>query len=130
MSAIVSDNTYTFISLQGATQRLGQRLEEITRDGVDGHAYRKQGKRGMPFQMIGVMDCDTLSGATTTYNALKGIEGSIVSVIDDVGDSLSGVALLSVEKQSIRKVLSGVGGVSSLHGAMLYVRLTLQSAVP
>jgi hypothetical protein len=57
-SLVVNATTFNWITLRGEVEPLGMVLEDVTRPGVNGHAYRQVGQRGQAF--------DDASGSPTT----------------------------------------------------------------
>lgn len=120
--------TYSFITLKGEVQPIGLMLEDITRPGVNGHAFREQALHAVPFDLLGVRDVNDLNAVATTMSAMiTAYQGKIVTVVDDMGTSHANLVCLRVERVSAQKLLAAVGGVSSGKGALLVVRFTLQS---
>jgi len=91
----------------------GEQLEDITRANVDGISYRKLGKRGHPFQLISLVDVATAGAAKAELEAYKALQGTLVTVVDDTGASVSQLAVLSVRRAGpVRRVVNPVGGVN------------------
>src|SRR5688572_6639307 len=88
--------SYQFVSLNGPLDGIGEQLEDLSRPGFDGAALRKTGKRGEPFSLVGVRDFLTRDDAKAFIDALKALQGAIVSVIDGHGIEWTGLALLRV----------------------------------
>jgi hypothetical protein len=127
-SLIVNATTFDWISLRGEVEPLGMVLEDVTRPGVNGQAYRQVGQRGQAFEMVGVADYASLAAANTAYASLKALVGSPGSIIDDYAITSSlNIILLDVRRLGIRPVRSAVGGLLAGSGqALLTVRMTLQ----
>ncbi len=99
-----------------------ERLGEITRPRVDGHAFERLGKRGVPTTVITESDVDDVGAAMDAFQALQ---ATLVTVVDVDGQSHANVLVLNVAKMSSRKVLSAQGGLTA--GAwMLTVQWQLQ----
>lgn len=124
MSAGVGD--YDFISFKGGIGPTGQNLEEITRPNVDGIAYRKTGKRALPFQMISIVDVESAQDAQDTLLDYKELQGTLQTIEDDTGKTWEDVAILQVEHISTRKIESAVGGISSNKEYLLTCRWSMQ----
>lgn len=123
-----SINTIPFVTLKGQVQRAGLVVEDVTRPGVDGHAYRELARMGKPFEMIGMRDCLTFTTANAVYDALLLMQGTLVPVTDDYGAVFTGVMLLEVEKLELRPIRTPVGGVEAGSLAWLVVRFLMQVA--
>lgn len=117
-----------FITLKNPVQVPQQVVQEITRDGLPGVAYRLLGRRGKPFDLVGVVDSDSATAAESLLTRLASAVGGMCSVTDDHGNQFSDVMLLDVQREDQRKIQAGVGGVSTSKGYLVAVRLTCQIA--
>lgn len=116
MSSIGSE---TFVSLEGLPIPLGERPEEVTRPGADGHAYRKSGKEAPEVRLrstVDVADAATAHSKVTTY---LGMRSTIVDVVDDTGETWTNVLIVEVAPEMPQKVATPVGG---LNGGAYVVR--------
>ncbi len=119
--------TFTFITLGGIPTAMQERVEEITRPGVDGHAFALLGLKGEPFQLEGVRDYDDLTAAKAALASLESLlPGSLVTVYDDFERQLDYVLVLDVRPIEMRKVIKAAGGKSTSKGAILRVVFTMQ----
>lgn len=101
------------ISVGGAMNLgTGENLEHITRPHVDGVAYRKVGKRGKPFNLQTVVDLGSGVACKTELEVYKDLQGTLVTVQDDVGVQFTNLAVLEVQRVSVVQVISPVGGVN------------------
>lgn len=127
---IVDGATFAFITLRGEPEGVGLELQEVTRPGENGHAYWEMGKRGQVFVMEGMLDYTTLVAAAIGFDSMKAKQGKMVTTLtDDRNRPYNNVALLGVEKVSIRPIGANVGGVgpAGTSFALLVVRFHLQS---
>lgn len=130
MATITIDGTtFTFFTLRGEPEPVGLEVEPISRPGVHGHAYWEDAKRGRPFEMEGYADYASFTDATASFNSMKSKQGKIGTVVDDRARIFLYVAVLSVERVSIRPVSGVVGGLlaSGAAKALLIVRFVMQS---
>jgi hypothetical protein len=129
MVSITDGTTSTnFITFKGQVQKLGMHLEDVTRPGVDGHAFRKESQKSATFQLEGRRDVDNNAAAGTLFATLKSTyQGKIVTVVDDMGTTHTNLVCLDVERVDSFTLLRAVGGVSTSKGAFLAVRFTLQA---
>jgi len=105
----------------------GQTVEDITRAGVDGTAYRQIGKRGPPFTMTSLVDVQTTAAAATLDGTYKALQGTLVTVVDCVGNSWSNVAVLDVSPIRIQAVTCATAGKSGANpGCLVSATWTLQ----
>lgn len=114
----------TFLRMAGAEAlNCGWSVEDITRPGVSGHAYRYLGKRATPVSVI----CQVDSAAPATLRAsCLALKGTLVTVALPEGGSLTSVMVLDVEWQvpaPITKVCGGVVGASATHWCTVQFRL-------
>jgi hypothetical protein len=66
-----------FIRLDGNIDPPGMQVEDITRPGVSGRAYRQDNVRGDEFELQGIVDTDDPIDLLASY---KEMQGSIVSI--------------------------------------------------
>ena len=120
--------THPVIQFDGQVQPLGLQLEDVTRPGVDGHAYRRVARHGPPFELVAHLDVDDNAAADATFRAMvAAYQGRAVTVVDDMGTSHAGLMCLGVRRVDAFRVLSAVGGISAGKGAMLVAAFLLQS---
>jgi hypothetical protein len=110
---------FDFISLRGPVNRIRQTLQEITRPGVDGHAYRLTGRRGDPFEMTAIRDFDReVDGSSAALQAqivsLQQACGTLATVLDDFGNSYSSVMILDVQLVDQKPATKSAGGMGTL----------------
>lgn len=104
---------YQYITLIGALNPGGESLQEITRPGVDGHAWRKAGKRGPVFQLMAVKDVSTAADVTTLVDGMKGLQAADpVTIYDDQGNYMTNAKILQVDHVRTQYVATPVGGVN------------------
>jgi hypothetical protein len=114
-------------ALKGLVDPPGLILDDATRAGVDGSAYLEMQSTGEPFEMEGIRDCTDATDAATKYAALKAMQGTKVSVIDDYGKTWLDVVILRVRRSFQHKLINAAGGVLSGTGrAVLGVRFLMQ----
>ena len=140
MPAITANDftEFAFITLKGEPRSIGKTLEEISRPGVDGHAFRVSAKRSPPFEMIGVRDFDDSLALDNFYGEMiSKIQGQLCSYVDDFGStngSLGGdpftVICHEVEPLPRRKIATAVGGLSTNKTVLGAFRFVLQLTVP
>jgi len=124
-----SIGSQSFISLRGALQPFGERLEEITRAGVDGVAFRKLGKRSQPYQMMSVVDVADAAAASAEIEACKALQGTLQTVTEDNSNATEEVAVLLVEVSAVQPIATPSGGTVDGDDGTFLVRLvwTLQN---
>jgi len=121
-------STHTFVSLKGQVQGCEMMLEEITRKGVDGNAFRQLAKHGEPFQLDGRRDCNNNADAGAVFTAMQqAYQGKVVTVVDDLGKTHANLVCLAVNRVDSFTLARAVGGVSTGKGAFLVVSFTLVS---
>jgi len=124
-----SIGSQSFIGLRGAVQPFGERLEEITRAGVDGVAFRKMGKRSRPYQLVSVVDVADASAAEAEVAACKALQGTLQTVTEDNSNATEEVAVLLVDVAAVQPIATPSGGVVDGDNGTFLVRLvwTLQN---
>lgn len=85
------------------------RIDDITRDGVDGQAYRQKAKRA-PVVMWET-EVDT-NAPTLLFEAYQALQGTLQTVYGDDLQPFSNVAILDVQRVHVKRVLNPVGGVT------------------
>jgi hypothetical protein len=103
----------TLISLtNGDLDPAGTTVEDITRPGLDGVAYRQLGSRGEVTQLTAIVDCLGSSAADAMLSSLKGLQGTIVSIVMR-GLTYNNFLVVNFMPVSRHIVGSPVGGVCS-----------------
>ena len=104
---------YQFITLRGALTPGGESLQEITRPGVDGHAWRKAGKRGAVHQLMPIVDVTSAANVATLVTNILALQGADpVTIYDDQGNYLANAKVLLAEHVRTRTVVGASGGVN------------------
>jgi len=119
--------TYQFISVKWPANPMGERLSEITRPGVDGVGYKKEGKRAEPVVIEASVDADDAAATVTWMTNLKALEGTLQTIYDDHGQSFTNVGILEVRRRLPMKVETATGGVSTNKKYLLIFDITVQS---
>ncbi len=99
----------TFIRLSGPLDPQGITVQEITRPGADGNAYRKMGSRGEVTTLDGLTDCLGFNAANSLVVSCKALQGTTTTIVRD-GLSYSNMFVLKVIPGRPYAVLSPVGG--------------------
>jgi len=100
-----------FIRVQGPPLAvLGPTMDAIDRPGLDGQGYRLQGKRPDPQAYRSVSDFSTASLAVTEITAYRALQGTLVTVVDEQGNTTNSVLVEKVATVRLHKVLNPVGG--------------------
>jgi hypothetical protein len=107
-----------FISITGQVQKPALMIEDLSRVGVDGSAYRKLQKTGKPFEMTGLRDCLTFTDAATQVATLRDKIGTQVTLIDNYGASTQAM-LLDVTVLDQKKMIAAGGGVNAANATTL-----------
>jgi len=103
---------YTMITVRGTPQPAGMVLADITRANVDGHAYQEQGYHAAPEFLTSIVDLTTAAGVKTEIEGYKALQATLVTIVDDLGNSWTNVAILSVRTSGGKYVACPVGGVN------------------
>ena len=98
--------------LYGDIPTLKQLVEIYHRPGMNGVGVRKMGTGEGSFQLRAV-NFDTSTGATTTWvGQIEALVGTIVSVVDNWGDTKTNCLIESVTPPEKQAVLAGASDVS------------------
>ena len=87
---------YEMISIQGRPAHLGESVEEITRPGADGHAWKYQGLRSEQRQLTTVSDFASAGAARAEMAGYAALKGQLVTIVDDFGQTYTDVMILDV----------------------------------
>ena len=117
---------YSMLTIRGEFQSLGQTVEPITRPNIDGEALRIVGQRGQPFVMRSLVDVDDAAAAETEAGIYKGLQGTLVTIVDDHGQTHTNVAVLAVRVMRKRAVKTAAGGLSTSQGYLVTAIWVLQ----
>lgn len=99
-----------FIKMTGTEPLVpAMRVQDITREQVDGHAFLEIGKRGGRSVVTTVVDTSTPNALTDVY---RGLMGTLVTVILSDGKSIASVMVHSVERTGAKKCVTPVGGLN------------------
>lgn len=85
------------------------RLKEITREGIDGHAFMEIGKRGVPVRIIAEGDVDDVAALRTDLQALV---SAFVTVTFSDGGTVEQVLVLDAQVADEKFTGSPVGGLT------------------
>jgi hypothetical protein len=89
---------------------LAMAVAEITRSGVDGHAFQQQGYRAPAVGVVTSVDTSSPESLSTQYQALQ---GTFVTVVNVDGETVANVMVLGVRILSTKKVELAVGGIEA-----------------
>jgi len=120
MSSIAGNSLYI---VAGKIARGGQKVEDISRDGVDYHAYRCRGVKARPSEIVTERDFDNSGLANTAILAYKAMQGSAVTVIDEDGITYSSVMVLGCDPVGTNITGTIVGGFGTAGTARTIVRM-------
>lgn len=114
-----SSVTMTFVTL-GMVAPSADMVQDITRENVDGKAYRYVGKKGTPQSLRGMADFQNTGSTTVSLMTTRclGAKGRIATVVDDHGVSWPLVMVLDVRPGSpgrslIYAVKTAAGGLTA-----------------
>jgi hypothetical protein len=123
-------STYTVLTMQGAvTPATGERLEEITRPGVDGVAFRRIGKKGAAFKLQTTVDTESAAGARTLYDNYKALQGQLVTITDTSGRIYTDIMVLNVQASAPQRILGASSGVTANPNYLLNANWQLQATI-
>ena len=115
------------IAIKGRVPKLGTAIEDITRPGIDGHSYKKLGKRATETTLETLCDVASAGAAEGHIDSCVALKGTLVTVTYTDGTNDEYVAVLDVVPVRVQKVVTPAGGVRA--GAWLVtMRWTVQKA--
>lgn len=102
-----------FISMTGQYDPQGQKVEQVTRPGVDGVALKKFGWKAQPTILHTMVDEVSAANAALAVELYADWKGVILDTLtDSTGQSYSDVAILDVQTRKPYYVETPVGGVN------------------
>lgn len=120
----------SFILFQGSPHAFGMRVEDITRPGADGNAFRQIAQRSAPYQVETLGDSTSAAGLKSLKDAYEAMKGTVVNVVDAFGNIHSNHVVLEVVPvwhKFSSCVIGGVNVASCSPGWLLRARWTLQA---
>lgn len=87
-----------------------ERYETITRPNVDGVAYKERGKGNEAVELESLTECQDAAGVTNAIAAYKALVGTVVTVVDDAGRSITNVFVEEMRPLSQKAFIGAVGG--------------------
>lgn len=108
---MVSIGGVSFLTKQGpSTLEPLETVEEISRDNVDGHAFRRRGQKSEPVEWITEADVDDPEFTQLLYHSMQ---GEIVTVVDEDATDTDDVMIVKVEVIGKKKIVGAVGGITA-----------------
>lgn len=102
-----------FLAIRGRVAKPGMAVEEITRPGVDGHAFKQIGKRAAISTLITLYDGISAADAELHISYSANLKGTIVTVVYNDGTNDQNVQVLEVEPVQVKRVATAVGGLNN-----------------
>lgn len=110
----------TFKFLRGVPQPLGEAVETVRRPGLDGYDVRKLGKQADVAVMESAVDVADASAVATKKAAYKAIKGTVVTVVDETGNSTANVLVENYAVIGEKRMAQMIGGVNVSAGSSGY----------
>lgn len=104
--------------------QLATKVETISRDGIDGEAFRSNAKKVPDVTLQTVATASTLAEANLAPDSYAAIIGTQVTVIDDLGRTVSNVMILDVKVTSVRILSISVPAAAAVVYAVWIVKPT------
>lgn len=116
-----------FLCLLGDVQERQQQIEAFARGGVDGHGFRKLGKRGEPFELTSIVDAPSLEQAKVGYEAYlaRVATNPVVLIKDGLNWGTYVVMHVALAPKGIKAIANMAGGINPPSMAMLTCKWTL-----
>lgn len=126
--------TIDLLFLKGQVEPSKLEVETITREGVDGVAFRRVARRPEPFEMLAIVDCLDAITAYGVYKSVCDWQGSLIGFVDDYGGVSSDddnnptedAMLLKVGGMDRKPIISPVGGINPNSTILLKFKIVLQ----
>lgn len=113
---------YTMFFVGGKLARMGEKVVDISRDGVDGHAFKLMSLKSAPSVIHTFRDFDSAGAAATAILAYKTLQGAAVTVVDEVGFTDNNVVVRRVDATVTKFTGTAVGGFASAASGRVVVR--------
>jgi hypothetical protein len=123
----LSIGSLSVLTMHGRVTPTAPSLEEITRPGVDGHAYKDLGKRAPVSQVVTETDVKDAAGLATHLSSAMGLVGTFVTVEHPTGKTVANVCVLACELAGTKAIGTAVGGVNT-GNIICTLRWTLQAS--
>ena len=101
------------IFAKGSMDPMAETLKDITRDNVDGIGYRKKGLRSTQQEIFTLANFESAALAKAELELYKAYQATLVTVIDDTGQTWTNVAVILVICEPIKKVSTSAGGLGA-----------------
>lgn len=95
--------------LRGVVEELKERVEVWNRVGFTGYGSHKLGDGESPFRFTAV-EHDTSANLQTWFLALEALQGTIVSITDDLADTYTDMLITQVRRISKQRAIHANGG--------------------
>lgn len=129
MPSVNAIGPYQFVTLSGVPRGIARQLEVIERAGVDGSGIQRTGRRGRPFRLRSLVDCNSFAEADVMVEAYRLLigEAPVELVWNGRQSSLKGylVVVLDVEPVDVAALVTAVGGLTGLGVAHIVAEWTL-----
>jgi hypothetical protein len=114
---------YTFLHMEGAVGSFGDVMEDETRPGLDGHTFRKLGKRGNHFDLTTKQTFTNINNAKRAVDDYNKLQCTFQVLEDQVGNAYRKVIVHSVQTK-----ITPIGAATNGHTYMVEARWNLQRA--
>jgi len=104
---------YCFLYLRGGVPSFGEKVERLTRPGVNGSDFRKQGIKGNDYQLQFAVDLPDGAGVEAQISALRALIGTQVEVELVSGSEIDNQILLDIAFTGIQDIGPCAGGVGA-----------------
>lgn len=103
---------YQFLAIDGLPQGLREQVELVERQGLDGTAIWRTGRRGTRFTLTSKVDQPSLPAAFAAYNGYASLVAAGAVPLVWSGVSLGLFDVLDVRLQDARAIRSATGGIN------------------
>jgi len=100
-----------FITIDWNRTEQGETLRTITRPGTNGVAFQRIGRKARPITARTVADYPNAADCETALVLYKQLQGTLVEIVDDLGNAFNPVAVLEVMVDEDYRVNTPSGGL-------------------
>lgn len=108
-----------FLRIDPVTTAPGEEVENITRPGVDGVAYRKLGKRAVGQRLMALVDVADIAARLTLIQSASALRGTLITMYDNFGQAWTKMLVVRAEEHKTEPVRGAIGGIAGTAGTLL-----------
>lgn len=102
-----SIGTVTFDIIRGLTPAMKTRTETWEVPGIQGYGALRLGEGDAAFELVAVLYCADNATAQTQKGYIENLQGTVVDVTDDFGDTYNGIVVKHVDVTKTPRIWNG-----------------------